>query len=150
MKNFLAISWCYQVTFWWNNDDDVHLVLDQHAEFYRASSLKQGLLVDMSLLSNTLFWFRATTSLCSYSLEATNTNLMVVEPTTYRNWGEYTNHYTSYVVSLQRSKVKLLLGSLAGYALSMKQFIKFMYQRPYFFNTIHLAWWTYNHIFFKQ
>ena len=39
---FSAISWREQVNFQWN-DDEVHFVLDQHAElnFYSASSLKQ-------------------------------------------------------------------------------------------------------------
>jgi hypothetical protein len=37
-----AISWREQVTIWWD-DDDVHFVLDEHAElsFYSATSLKQ-------------------------------------------------------------------------------------------------------------
>jgi hypothetical protein len=42
LSNFSAISWREQVNFQWD-DDEVHLVLDQHAEldFYSASSLKQ-------------------------------------------------------------------------------------------------------------
>jgi hypothetical protein len=41
-SNFSAISWGEQVTFQWD-DDEVHFVLDQHAEldFFGASSLKQ-------------------------------------------------------------------------------------------------------------
>ena len=41
-KQFLAISWREQLNFQWD-DDEVRLVLDQHAEldFYSASSLKQ-------------------------------------------------------------------------------------------------------------
>ena len=41
-SNFSAISWREQVNFQWDNDE-VHFVLDQHAEldFYSASSLKQ-------------------------------------------------------------------------------------------------------------
>jgi hypothetical protein len=40
--NFTAISWREQVSFQWD-DDEVHFVLDQHAEldFHSASSLKQ-------------------------------------------------------------------------------------------------------------
>ena len=42
LSNFSAISWREQVIFQWD-DDEVHFVLDQHAEldFYSASSLKQ-------------------------------------------------------------------------------------------------------------
>jgi hypothetical protein len=43
MSNFSAISWQEQVTFWWDYDDDVRFVLDQHADldFYSASWLEQ-------------------------------------------------------------------------------------------------------------
>jgi hypothetical protein len=40
MSNFQAISWQEHVRFWWDDvDDDVHFVLDQHAEldFYSPS-----------------------------------------------------------------------------------------------------------------
>jgi hypothetical protein len=42
-SNISAISWWEQVNFQGDNDDEVHFVLDQHAEFdfYSASSLKQ-------------------------------------------------------------------------------------------------------------
>ena len=42
IQNFSAISWQEQVNFQWD-DDEVHFVLDQHAEldFYSAKSLKQ-------------------------------------------------------------------------------------------------------------
>ena len=41
-SNFSAISWREQVNFQWD-DDEVHFVLDKHAEldFYSARSLKQ-------------------------------------------------------------------------------------------------------------
>jgi uncharacterized protein YcaQ len=41
--NFSAISWREQVTIWWDDDDNVHFVLDEHTEldFYSVSSLKQ-------------------------------------------------------------------------------------------------------------
>ena len=53
-----------QVNFQWD-DDEVHFVLDQHAEldFYSASSLKNSPRVDMSFHSDTLFWFRSNQSL---------------------------------------------------------------------------------------
>ena len=43
VSNFLAISWQEQVTFQWDDDDDVHFVPDKHTEldFNSASSLKQ-------------------------------------------------------------------------------------------------------------
>jgi hypothetical protein len=43
-SNFSAISWREQVNLQWDdNDDEIHFVLDQHAEldFHSASSLKQ-------------------------------------------------------------------------------------------------------------
>ena len=45
MSTFSVISWREQVLFWWDDydDDDVHVVLNQHSEldFYSTSSLKQ-------------------------------------------------------------------------------------------------------------
>ena len=43
MKQNSAVSRGEQVTFWLDNDDDVHCVLDQHAELdlYSADSLRQ-------------------------------------------------------------------------------------------------------------
>jgi hypothetical protein len=40
---FSAVSWLEQVDFQWDDDDEVHFVLDQHAklDFYSASSVKQ-------------------------------------------------------------------------------------------------------------
>jgi hypothetical protein len=32
MSNFSAKSWREHVTFWWDDNDDVHFVLHQHAE----------------------------------------------------------------------------------------------------------------------
>jgi len=57
--------------FQWD-DDEVRFVLDQHAEldFYSASSLKQQSAADMSLHSDTLFWFRANQSLLFLLLRA--------------------------------------------------------------------------------
>ena len=63
-SNISAMSWREQVNFQWD-DDEVRFVLDQHAEydFYIASSLKQQSRVDMSLHTDTLFWFGANQSL---------------------------------------------------------------------------------------
>ena len=43
MCNLSAISWRDQIIFWWDDDDEVLFVLDQHTEqdFYSVSSLKQ-------------------------------------------------------------------------------------------------------------
>jgi hypothetical protein len=59
-----SISWREQNNFQWD-DDEVCFVLNQHAEldFHSASSLKQQSRIDMSLHSDTLFWFRANQSL---------------------------------------------------------------------------------------
>jgi hypothetical protein len=65
IHQFSAISWREQVNFQWH-DDEIHFVLDQHAElnFHSASSLKRQFAgLDMSLHSDTLFWFRANQSL---------------------------------------------------------------------------------------
>jgi hypothetical protein len=48
--------------FQWD-DDEIRFVLDQHAELYSASTLKQQSADKRSLHSNTLFWFRANKSL---------------------------------------------------------------------------------------
>jgi len=60
-SNFPAISWQEQVHFQWE-DDEVCFVPDQHAEldFYSANN---SLRVDISLHSDTLFWFQANQSL---------------------------------------------------------------------------------------
>jgi hypothetical protein len=64
LSNFSATSSREQVSFQWN-DDEVCFVLDQHAklEFYGASTLTTVRGVDISLHSDTLFWFRANQSL---------------------------------------------------------------------------------------
>jgi hypothetical protein len=43
LSNFSATSWREQDNFQWNDDDEVHFVLDQHAllDFYSAISLTQ-------------------------------------------------------------------------------------------------------------
>jgi len=55
-----------RTSFWWDDDDDVRLVLVQHDELdlYCASSLKQS--TGRHCASpDTLFWFRANQSLLS-------------------------------------------------------------------------------------
>ena len=44
MSNFSAILWREQVRFWWDYDDDILFVLDEHVELklYIASSLKKS------------------------------------------------------------------------------------------------------------
>jgi hypothetical protein len=68
VDNFSAMSWWEQVTFWW---DDFCFLLDQHvkSDFYSISLLKQqstvldhwnkGLQLEMSLYSDTLFFFKS-------------------------------------------------------------------------------------------
>ena len=64
IQQFFSLSWREQVNFQWD-DDEIRFELDQHAEldFDSASSLKQQSRIDMSLHSDTLFWFRANQSL---------------------------------------------------------------------------------------
>jgi hypothetical protein len=60
---FNTNSAIFQLYQW--DDDEVRFVLDQHAELdlYSASSLNNSPRADMSLHSDTLFWFRANQSL---------------------------------------------------------------------------------------
>ena len=98
----------------WNDDDDVHLVLDQHAylDFYSGSSLKQQsagrhvaplghihLIQSQPVLALTSF------KAACCSKEARNTNFVVFglnrtgfEPTNYNTPGEHVNNYTINVV----------------------------------------------------
>ena len=43
MSTFSTILWQEQVTFWWDDEHDVRLALDQHTKlnFYSGRSLKQ-------------------------------------------------------------------------------------------------------------
>jgi hypothetical protein len=106
--------------FWWNGDDDVRFVLDQHPEldFYSPSSLKQQSTgrhcrSTLSFHTDTLFWFRTKQSLLflinAACREATNTNFIVFgltfgltrsgfEPMIYCTRGEHANHYTTNAV----------------------------------------------------
>ena len=63
-----AISQQEQVNFQWD-DDEVRIVLDQHAEldFKVLAHWNNSPRVDMLLLLDTLFWYEPT-SLCSFSL----------------------------------------------------------------------------------
>ena len=99
----------------WTNNNEVHLVLDQHAELdsYSASSLKQqsagrhvaplGHII--LILSQPVF--ALIPSCFILSEEATHTNFIVFgltrpehEPTIYRTRGEHANHYTTDAVCL--------------------------------------------------
>ena len=55
-----AITWWEQVNFQWD-DDEVRFVLDQQAELnlHSLAHWNNSLRIDMSLHSDTLFWFRA-------------------------------------------------------------------------------------------
>ena len=99
--------------------DDVHFVLDQHAEldFYSASSLKQQsvrrhitpLRHIIMILSQPVF---ALSHICCMLIrEATNTNFIVfgltwrgLEPKIHHTWGEHANHYTTDVVPKHKTK----------------------------------------------
>ena len=67
-SNISAISWREQVHFQWD-DDEVGFVLDQHAEleFFSVTHWNNSPRLDMSLHSETLFWFELT-RFCSFSL----------------------------------------------------------------------------------
>ena len=58
MSNSLAISWWEQITFWWHNDN-VHFVLDQHAELDFVSSLKQQSAGRRVIPFRNIIWFQA-------------------------------------------------------------------------------------------
>ena len=61
-SNFSDISWREQINFQWD-DDEVRFVLDQRWVFTVLAHWKNSPRVDMSLYSDTLFWFRANQSL---------------------------------------------------------------------------------------
>jgi hypothetical protein len=114
----LAISWREQFYFQWNDDEEVHFVLDQHAEldFYSASSLKQWsadryvaplwhiILIPSQpvfAFSLMLYAWRRSNKYQFYNLwfdpiEAQAHNLLY--------WGEHTNHYTTDAVPFRRTK----------------------------------------------
>ena len=115
---FSAISWREQVTFQWDNDVFRSVLGRQTREvdFKSVSSLKQqstGRLVvplGHSILIPSQLFFKCRTR----SAEPENTNFIVfgltragIEPTTYRTWGEYTNHYTTDMVSFMLSPILL-------------------------------------------
>jgi hypothetical protein len=64
IHHFSAISWQEQVNFQWDGDE-ILFVLDQQAElvFIVLAHWNNSPRVDMSLHSDTLFWFRANQSL---------------------------------------------------------------------------------------
>ena len=74
-------------------------MIDHHADlYYYSAHWNNSPWVDMSLHSDTLFWFRANQSLL---LNATCFDLTrpELEPTIYRTWGEHANHYITDTVS---------------------------------------------------
>jgi hypothetical protein len=92
-----------RTSFWWD-DDEVRFVLDQHAELDIYSNSPR---VNMSLHSDTLFWFRANQSLLLLLSAACLTEKQQIpigltppglEPTIYRTRGEHANHYTTDAV----------------------------------------------------
>ena len=98
-SNFSFISWWEQINYQ-QDDDEVCFVLDQHAEleFCSANSPR----VDMSLHSDTLFWFRTNQSLlfllnAACLAEKQQIPILVfgltwlgLEPTIYCTRGEHT------------------------------------------------------------
>ena len=101
MSNFSAISWREQVTFWWD-DDDVFIVLDQHAEldFYSASSLNNS-----PLLQSDTFFLILTSRLLLLSAVCLSDKYQFfivfgltrpgLELLIYHTWGKPANHYTT-------------------------------------------------------
>jgi hypothetical protein len=105
---FSTISWREQLKFWWDNDDDVRFVLDQHSEFdcYSVSLLKQqpvvryvhplGHIIRISIQPSNVL-----------TAEATNTNSIFfgltrsgLELTIYRHRWEHANHSTTDAVRI--------------------------------------------------
>jgi hypothetical protein len=115
---FSAISWREQVTFQWDNDVFRSVLGRQtrEVEFNSVSSLKQQstdrLVVPLghSILIPSQLFFKC----WARSGKAETTNFIVfgltrvgIEVTTYRTWGEYTNHYTTDMVSFMLSPILL-------------------------------------------
>jgi len=102
-----VISRQEQVIFRWD-DDDVHFVLEQHAEldFYSATSLKQQLAGRYVAPIILIQGFALTPYCCMLGGEATNTNFIVffglVRPglklAIYCTRGKHAKHYTTDTV----------------------------------------------------
>jgi len=119
MSKYSAISWCEQVTFWWDYDDNVYFVLDQHAELdlYSASSLTQQSRGRHACHSTwTHFSYSKPISLCSYSLVlcATNTKFDSTRTLTqdllhsfYRPFDIKNSKYNIHVHLIECSQVAL-------------------------------------------
>ena len=112
-RNFSAISYRGEFDFQWDNDDEVHFVLDQHAELdlHGASSLKQQSAdrhvapPEHIILIPSQPVFTPSPSCCVLSGEATQINFIVfgltrpgLEPTIYHTRGEHANHYATDAV----------------------------------------------------
>jgi hypothetical protein len=87
MNNFFRNIMARTSNIQWN-DDEVHFVPDQRTEldvFLVLAHWNNSLLIDMSLQSDTLLWYRANQSLlfllnaAVLSEEATNTNCIVFD-----------------------------------------------------------------------
>jgi hypothetical protein len=50
MSNYSSIAWREQVTFWWDDDDAVNFVLDQHAGLKQQSAGKHVAPLENSIL----------------------------------------------------------------------------------------------------
>ena len=109
--------------FQWN-DDEVRFVLNQHASFYSASSLKQesadrhvAPLGHIILIPNQPI-FALSPQCCGLSGKVTNTNFISfgltrpgLEPTIYCTRGEHANHYhyTADVVQMDWICIKYII-----------------------------------------
>jgi hypothetical protein len=85
--------WREQVHFKWD-DDEIRFVLKHHAEldFYSAlTHWNNSPRINMSLHSDTLFWFRANQYLLLLGEHANH--YATDEPTIYHTWGDHANHY---------------------------------------------------------
>jgi hypothetical protein len=96
------MSWREQVNFQWD-DDEVHFVLDQHAEFdfYSASSLKQQS-TDRHVvpLRHMLFLLNAACLVEKQQIPILESLVSRpgLKPTIYRTRGNHANHYATNAV----------------------------------------------------
>ena len=83
-----------KLDFQWD-EDDVHILLDQHTLLDVLTHRNNSPLVDMSLHWDTLFWFRANNSLLVFLNGA-----CLAEKQICRILGKHANHYTTDAVFL--------------------------------------------------
>ena len=116
LSNFTAISWREQINFQWDDVDDVHFVLDQHAylDCYSASSLKQQSAdrhvtpLGHIILAPSQTVFVVAHYCCVLRGAATNTKFIVIgltrsvlEPTIYHTQGGHANYYTTDIFGMK-------------------------------------------------